>query len=210
MDANVRSWPDSADLGGGESCQLSGVHRTCCQRGRPARRGGCPPRPHRPGQAGLPHPVPRARVSLTMSWTTISAVLHTGTRCSGRLLGLPSVRLSMPYRGQRLRAQNPHSVSRHVLSSRRHPSLLMQWSGRAPAPPASAAEMGRLSRATQHVGSDLGAPDVLPTCPQRQPLRVGPEISPRAPSSPSASSCSNLVAPAEAGSPPGPSPKSQR
>jgi hypothetical protein len=40
-----------------------------------------------PHRAGFPHPVPHARDSLTMSWTTISAVLHTGTRCSGSLLG---------------------------------------------------------------------------------------------------------------------------
>jgi len=53
----------------------------------PGRRGGCPLAPHRPGRAGFPHPVPHARDSLTMSWTTISAVLHTGTRCSGSLLG---------------------------------------------------------------------------------------------------------------------------
>ncbi len=52
--------------------------------------GVAPLAPHRSGRADFPHPVPRARVSLTMSWTTISAVLHTGTRCSGRLfLGSP-------------------------------------------------------------------------------------------------------------------------
>jgi len=49
--------------------------------------GVAPLAPHRSGRADFPHPVPRARVSLTMSWTTISAVLHTGTRCSGNLLG---------------------------------------------------------------------------------------------------------------------------
>src|SRR5882672_3904001 len=54
----------------------------------PGRRGGCPLAPHRPGRAGFPHPVPHARDSLTMSWTTISAVLHTGTRCSGSLAEL--------------------------------------------------------------------------------------------------------------------------
>jgi hypothetical protein len=41
--------------------------------------------PHRSGRADFQHPVPHARVSLTMSWTTISAVLHTDTHCWGDL-----------------------------------------------------------------------------------------------------------------------------
>jgi hypothetical protein len=81
-----------------------------------------PPHIHR---RHITHPVPRARVSLTMSWTTVSAVLHTGTRCSGRPLASPvSSAIHAGSWTQVTGFRVPPVFLDMVLSSRRLPSLL--------------------------------------------------------------------------------------
>ena len=65
--------------------------------------------PHRPGRADFPHPVPRARASLTMSRVTIAIGHPAPPRLADRkgIHAFSSVWLSMSFRGQGLQGSCP-------------------------------------------------------------------------------------------------------